>query len=75
MIVDLVKDTAPSLIHECPYVGRIDIRNMTLNVNNFLSVFSQGDYRATVKFLDHNQDLFELIFGINNKSPIKSSFG
>ncbi|CAO1332432.1 unnamed protein product [Diamesa hyperborea] len=75
MIVDLVKDSAPSLIHSCPYYGRIDVYNLTINVNNFLSVFSQGDYRVTVAFLDNKIDMFKLVFGINNKSAIKSSFG
>ena len=56
MIVDLVKDSVPNLIHSCPYVGRIDVFNLTLNVNNFLSVFSQGDYRVTVSFYDTNTD-------------------
>lgn len=75
MIVDLVKDTAPELIHSCPYYGRIDIYNMTINVNNFLSLFSQGDYRVTVSFFDDKDELFRMVFGINNKSDIKSSFG
>ena len=48
---------------------------MTLNANNFLSVFSQGDYRVNVYFSEDKTDLFSLIIGFNIKSPIKSSFG
>ncbi|CAO1363775.1 unnamed protein product [Diamesa serratosioi] len=75
MIVDLIKDSAPSLIHDCPYFGQVNVHNLTLNVNKFLSLFNQGDYRVTVDFKDFNEDLFRLVLGLNNKSPIKSSFG
>ena len=76
MIFDLIKDSAPGLLHKCPYYGRVDIYNMTVNTNKFLSVFSQGDYRVNVNFSEGGKtDLFRLIFGLNNKSAIKSSFG
>ena len=76
MLVDLIKETAPGLIHKCPYVGRVDVKNMTLNVSEFLSVFNQGDYRISVFYTELGKnDLFRLIFGLNNKSDIKSSFG
>ena len=75
MIIDLIKDSASELLQECPYFGRFEIRNMTLNVNKFLSVFSQGDYRVNVYFAEDKTDILKLIFNINVKSPIKSSFG
>ncbi|CAO1330774.1 unnamed protein product [Diamesa tonsa] len=76
MVVDLIKDSAPGLIHKCPYFGQVVVQNMTFNVNKFLTVFSQGDYRVTIRFSEGSKtDLFRLIFGINNKSAVKSSFG
>ena len=76
MLVDLIKESAPGLLHKCPYVGRVDVKNMTLNVSKFLSVFNQGDYRVNVHYTEVGKNyLFRLIFGINNKSAIKSSFG
>ncbi|CAO1332475.1 unnamed protein product [Diamesa hyperborea] len=76
MVFDLIKDSAPGLLHKCPYFGRVDVHNMTVNVNNFLSVFSQGDYRATLSLSEGGKtDLFRLSFGIKIKSTVKSSFG
>ena len=75
MVVDLLEDSAPELMHKCPYFGRIEVYNMTINVNKFLSVFSQGDYKAIVSYSVGKTDFLRFIFGVNVKSGIKSSFG
>ena len=76
MVIDLIKDTAPGLLHKCPYFGQVEVKNLTFNVNNFLSVFSQGDYRIVASFSEGGKSyLFKLIVGVNIKSAIKSSFG
>ena len=75
-MMDLIKESAPILLEKCPFSGQVEVKNLTFNVNNFLSVFSQGDYRIVVSFSEGGKSyLFKLIVGVNVKSDIKSSFG
>lgn len=76
MLADLIKESAPGLLHKCPYYGRVDVQNMTINVSKVLSVFNQGDYRVSVVLSEGGKtELFRLVLGLKINSAIESSFG
>lgn len=74
MIINLIKDSVPDLIHKCPYVGRMDARNVSINDMNWMSTFPSGVYRITMNYSIPQSELLHLKFSIEIKSEIRTSF-
>lgn len=74
--INQIKETAPHLIHKCPYEGGMEIKNLTLDENKSLDVFSEGFYKLVLLVFDKSDDpIFKLNLTVQVKSSIKESMG
>ena len=48
MLIDTMKQSAPTFFHKCPYKGDIKVFNMTLDLEKFKFMFPAGIYRTKV---------------------------
>lgn len=77
LIIDTIKDTASSAIHECPYADEFHLDNLTLNYDRVdpSAVFPAGNYRLeTVVFRD-KKEVLRMIVEEEIKSPRRETFG
>ncbi|CAO1359442.1 unnamed protein product [Diamesa tonsa] len=70
MVINVIRDTAPEITHECPYNGFIKVTNLTMDLSKVLSVYPQGDYRSHWLISD---DMDEKIFLLRIYGTVKSS--
>lgn len=74
-IIDIIKDSIPSSIHACPYIGKLEIFNVTLDSAKFPSIFPSGTYRSRVHYYDDmDPNIYTLSTYTTCRSNIKSSF-
>lgn len=73
-LADVLEDTAPGAIHECPYKELI-INNRTINMDAIPAVLPTGDYKCI--FICHNGDDFAgkatIIFSVRSEN--RDTFG
>lgn len=73
--IDILRDSMPGLFHPCPYFGKYDVYNVTLDSTKFPSVFPSGIYRSRLHYYDDTDaNIFTLIVYVSCKSTIKTSF-
>lgn len=74
-IMDILRDSMPTSIHPCPYVGKLDMYNVTLDSTKFPSVFPSGIYRSKLHYYDDTDpNIYTIITYTSCKSTIKTSF-
>ena len=74
-IMDILSDSLPNSIHPCPYFGKLDMYNLTLDSKKFPSVFPSGTYRSRLHYYDDTDpNIYTVITYTTCKSSIKSSF-
>lgn len=73
-IIKMLKDSAPEMIHDCPYLG-LNVRNRTLKTGVLVSVFPTGDYKVVVKGFIKNETLWVITTFVAYNSSNKDTFG
>lgn len=76
--IELLSKSAPTLFHECPYDGEINLRNVTINPETYgqkARIFPQGDYRLDLIVFQNDKQTVKVSIILEIKSRLKESFG
>lgn len=74
--LEMVEQSIPQLIHPCPNKGQISALNLSIDTEKFGSVYPRGKYRCFWKATDdYDSNIITIIYDIEIKSPITTSFG
>lgn len=65
-IISTIKgSTSKELFHTCPYEGKVDVSNVTLQNEKFFSIYPSGKYRINIKISDEkNVEMISVTMGI-----------
>lgn len=75
LVVIFEASLPPGMIHSCPYFGKIQLNNLTIDTSKIPSIFPTGSYRNRVLFYDDKDPkIFAITTYSTCKSPIKTSF-
>jgi hypothetical protein len=78
LLIDMIKNAAPHIIHNCPYKGDLDLKNFTFNLDlmdKATMLFPQGTYRIDTSLFLNGNSTFNFSGTCEVKSPLKESFG
>lgn len=75
-LINIFKDSMPpNILHSCPYFGRVEMENVSIDTTKIPSVFPSGSYRNRVLFFDDiDSNIFSATTFSTCKSSIKTSF-
>ena len=78
-IIGYLRKSAAALYHKCPYVGDLDLKNVTIDTENYNKhqsrIFPEGTYRLDVIIFQNEAQTGKFSVSLENKSPVKESFG
>ena len=49
--INMLKESLP-VIHACPYEGKLDVYNVSVDTSKIPSIFPSGIYRSRIRFYD-----------------------
>ncbi|KAL7012115.1 hypothetical protein ACKWTF_014642 [Chironomus riparius] len=77
LLIDIVKETASSGIHRCPYTDEFHIDNVTINYDKVdpTALFPEGTYKIQVLVFVGKKEVMRLELDEEVKSPLKETFG
>jgi Protein of unknown function (DUF1091) len=78
MIVDICGNELKKVLHQCPYEGVNEFKNITMStdVGRKFSIFPEGFYKYEMKWFHKNKQIFsEMNVHVEVNSPLKESFG
>lgn len=78
LIIEQLKGSAPTLFHKCPYIGDLDLSNVTIDRSKNVhksSIFPEGTYRGELSFAKNEILIYKVTLSFELKSPLKESFG
>jgi hypothetical protein len=78
LVVNLLKDKMPGMIHKCPYTGDWNLTNFTINrdlLDKTTMLFPAGVYRCDVTVYYRDIKSFNLSMIAEIKSELRESFG
>ena len=77
LTIDQLRKSAPSLFHNCPYDGELDLKNVTVNelYREGAFGFPEGIYRMEILIFRNEGQTFKIIIIYEVKSPLKETFG
>ena len=78
VLMDMLANKAPNLIHNCPFTGDWDLKNFTMDLNlvdKASMIFPEGIYKISSTMYYNGSATYNFSGTAEIKSPLKENFG